>query len=53
MKLRYFGGFTFEEAAPLLGISVPTAKRDWAYARAWLYREMMDEREDCSAIPER
>ena len=53
VKLRYFGGFTFEEAAPLLGISVPTAKRDWAYARAWLYREMMDEREDCSAIPER
>ena len=40
VKLRYFTGFTIEQAAELLGISVPTAKRDWRYARAWLYREM-------------
>jgi RNA polymerase sigma factor (TIGR02999 family) len=37
VKLRYFGGFSVEEAADLLGISRATAKRHWAYARAWLY----------------
>lgn len=40
VKLRYFVGLTLEEAAEVLGISVPTAKRYWTYARAWLYREM-------------
>jgi RNA polymerase sigma factor (TIGR02999 family) len=39
-KLRYFVGLTFEEAAEVLGISVATAKRHWAYARAWLYHEI-------------
>ncbi len=36
VKLRYFVGMTFEEAAETLGIAVPTAKLWWAYARAWL-----------------
>jgi RNA polymerase sigma factor (TIGR02999 family) len=40
VKLRFFVGLTNEEAAPVLGLSEPTAKRYWAYARAWLYREM-------------
>ncbi len=40
VKLRYFVGFTIDEAAEVLGISAPTAKRDWAYARAWLFRAM-------------
>jgi RNA polymerase sigma factor (TIGR02999 family) len=40
VKLRYFTGFTIEQAAELLGVSIPTAKRDWRYARAWLFREM-------------
>jgi DNA-directed RNA polymerase specialized sigma24 family protein len=31
---------THEEAAEALGISVPTAKRHWAYARAWLAQEI-------------
>ena len=39
-KLRYFVGLTFEEAAEVLGISVATAKRHWAYSRAWLYAEI-------------
>jgi len=39
VKLRYFGGQTIEEAAEILGISPATAKRWWAYARAWLYQE--------------
>jgi len=40
VKLRYFAGLTIEEAARTLGVSEPTAKRWWAYARAWLFREM-------------
>ena len=40
VKLRYFVGMTIEEAAEALGISAPTAKRHWAYARAWLAAEM-------------
>ena len=40
VKLRYFAGVTFEQAAEILGISVVTAKRYWSYARAWLIREM-------------
>jgi RNA polymerase sigma factor (TIGR02999 family) len=43
-KLRYFIGMTFEEAAEVLGISVATAKRHWAYARAWLYAEIQSSR---------
>ena len=40
VKLRYFVGLSIEEAAELLGVSPPTAKRDWNYARAWLYRQI-------------
>ena len=40
VKLRYFAGLTLAGAAEALGISEPTAKRCWTYARAWLYREM-------------
>ena len=40
VKLRYFIGMTIEEAAQILGVSEPTAKRYWAYARAWLYHEI-------------
>jgi RNA polymerase sigma factor (TIGR02999 family) len=40
VKLRYFVGLSFEEAALALGIAVPTAKQWWAYSRAWLTVEM-------------
>ena len=40
VKLRYFVGMSFDEAATALGIAVPTAKQWWAYARAWLAVEM-------------
>ena len=40
VKLRYFVGLNFEEAAAALGIAGPTAKQWWAYARAWLSVEM-------------
>jgi RNA polymerase sigma factor (TIGR02999 family) len=40
VKLRFFAGLTLAEAAKVLELSEPTAKRSWAYARAWLYREI-------------
>ena len=46
VKARYFTGLTLEEAADVLGVSLRTAKRDWAYARAWLFNEVSRLRED-------
>jgi RNA polymerase sigma factor (TIGR02999 family) len=40
IELRYFSGLTIEEAAEVLNISPATAKRDWNFAKAWLYREI-------------
>jgi RNA polymerase sigma factor (TIGR02999 family) len=40
VELRYFVGMSIPEAAQSLGISEATAKRHWAYARAWLYDEL-------------
>jgi RNA polymerase sigma factor (TIGR02999 family) len=40
VKLRYFVGLTIERTAEVLGISVRTANRHWAYARAWLYEQL-------------
>src|SRR4029078_13368886 len=40
VKLRFFTGLTLEEAGQLLGFSERTAKRHWAFARAWLYDAM-------------
>ncbi len=40
VELRFFGGLDHDEIATLLGVSVPTLKRDWALARAWLRREL-------------
>jgi len=40
VKLRYFAGLTTEQAAAALGISVRTANRHWAYAKAWLYQQV-------------
>jgi RNA polymerase sigma factor (TIGR02999 family) len=42
VECRYFGGLTIEETAQVLGVSVVTVKRDWATARAWLYREVRE-----------
>ena len=44
VKLRYFVGLTTEEAAEVLGISVPTADRWWSFSRAWLFEEIERER---------
>src|SRR5687768_8990668 len=40
VKLRYFVGMTLEQASEALGISERTAKRYWAFARAWLHEEI-------------
>jgi RNA polymerase sigma factor (sigma-70 family) len=40
VKLRYFVVMTIEQTAEALGISERTAKRYWAFARAWLYEEI-------------
>ena len=42
VKLHYFAGLSLEEAGRALGVSHRTAKRHWAYARAWLYAATRD-----------
>ena len=42
VKLRYFAGFSIDDAASVLGISRTTAKRHWTYARAWLLAELKE-----------
>ena len=42
VELRYFAGFSIPETAEILGISPATVKREWAAARAWLYRAMRE-----------
>jgi RNA polymerase sigma factor (TIGR02999 family) len=42
VKLHYFAGLSLEDAGRALGISHRTAKRHWAYARAWLYAAICD-----------
>jgi RNA polymerase sigma factor (TIGR02999 family) len=43
VKLRYFAGLTLPQAAEVLNVSPRTADRLWAYARAWLLRELADD----------
>ena len=45
-ELRFFGGLSLAEAGEALGISLPTAERDWQAARAWLSKELRPERRD-------
>jgi RNA polymerase sigma factor (TIGR02999 family) len=49
VELRFFGGLTIDETVVVMGLSSATVKREWAVARAWLYRELTDE--DSSAMP--
>lgn len=42
VELRYFSGLTIEETAEVLQISPATVKRDWSFAKAWLYREIQN-----------
>ncbi len=40
VELRFFGGLSIVEAAEVLGVSRATADRSWAFARAWLFKEL-------------
>ncbi len=40
VELRFFAGMTEEEAAKALGVSATTVKREWKFARAWLYDQI-------------
>ena len=42
VELRYFGGLTVPEVAEVLNVSEITVMRDWAFAKAWLSREMQN-----------
>jgi len=44
VELRYFGGLCDEEIAEVIGLSTRTVKREWRWAKAWLYRELGNER---------
>jgi RNA polymerase sigma factor (TIGR02999 family) len=44
VELRYFGGLSVTETAAVLGVSPETVHRDWRVAKAWLLRELSDER---------
>ncbi len=43
VRLRFFAGLSTPEAARILGISVATAERWWAYARTWLFSELQND----------
>jgi RNA polymerase sigma-70 factor (ECF subfamily) len=40
VELRFFGGLELARVAEVLGVSLPTVKRDWRFAKAWLAREL-------------
>lgn len=40
VEFRYFGGFTVEEVATMLGVSASTVESEWRLARSWLRREV-------------
>ncbi len=42
VELRFFAGLTVDETAAALAVSPITVKRDWAFARAWLFRELKE-----------
>jgi RNA polymerase sigma factor (TIGR02999 family) len=46
VKLRFFGGLTLDKAGLVMGVTERTAKRYWAFARAWLFDELQQMRND-------
>jgi RNA polymerase sigma factor (sigma-70 family) len=42
VELKFFGGLDIEEIAEVLDTSKATVKRDWQFARAWLYKKLKD-----------
>ena len=52
VELKFFAGLTMEQIAELLGVSPRSVKRDWNFARAWLYREMFADEKPGAANPD-
>jgi RNA polymerase sigma factor (TIGR02999 family) len=46
VRLRFFAGLEIEQTAKALGVSPRTVKRQWQFARAWLYRELESKGKD-------
>jgi DNA-directed RNA polymerase specialized sigma24 family protein len=44
VELKYFGGLNHDEIAGVMKISTVTVRRDWVFAKAWLYTELHDAR---------
>ena len=42
VELKYFGGLNYDEMAEVLKISPVTVRRDWRFAKAWLYTQLQD-----------
>ena len=45
VELRYFGGYTDKEVVEVLGVSLATVRREWEFARSWLFDKMRGKRE--------
>ncbi len=41
VEMRYFGGFSIEEAAEAMGVSPSTVKREWLFAKTWIHRRLL------------
>jgi RNA polymerase sigma factor (TIGR02999 family) len=52
VMLRYFAGLGVEDTAEALAISPATVKNDWAYAKAWLFKELSAANAGGAAIPD-
>jgi RNA polymerase sigma factor (TIGR02999 family) len=50
VELRYFGGYTDKEVVEVLGVSLATVRRDWEFARSWLFRRMQGKGETGPAV---
>jgi RNA polymerase sigma factor (TIGR02999 family) len=53
VKLRHFAGLTAEDTAAALGMSLRTANRHWAYAKAWLYQQLQSGHGDRKRVRKR
>jgi RNA polymerase sigma factor (TIGR02999 family) len=50
VECRFFGGMTIEDTSAALGVSTATVERDWAMAKAWLYRDMRESLADKGGV---
>jgi len=52
VEMRFFGGLNVDETADVLKVSAATVMRDWTFAKAWLYRELVGETPDAPGTVE-